>query len=189
MPRNFAENFTGRVRLKYRTFGFDHEAMLRGHRSMNAEEADGIANKLAALINIFDDERWPDWVVLGWEYCLAASTLWVPFVPTDAAIALGTANPTGRSGSRAATMLRWIGRSVGGSPWSLSLFGLAYDTRTVQGEDFRLTGAESAPIGTFITGLTEIAPELVGIDDEIVVPKLYANIKDNDAIVKKLRQV
>lgn len=189
MPRNFAENFTGRVRLKYRTFGFDHEMILRGAMDMTPEQADTIASKIAALVNIFDDERWPDWVALGWEYCLSASTLWVPFAPSDAVIEPGTANPTGRPAARAATQLRWVGRSEGGSPWSLTMFGLAYDTRTTQGGDFRLTAAESAPIGTFITGLTEIAPGLIGIDDNPVTPKLYANIKDNDAIVKKLRQV
>ena len=177
-----------RVRMHYRVQSFDHSLMARGPVAGDETDAVAIAGKLAALVNTQNASRYTDWALLGYDWCPAGGDIWFPVdAGEDGVVDAGEASTSGRIAAAAAAQLRFEARSASGSKASYTLFGTTWDPSDTPANDFRVTTTEHATIAAFVTGLTELSPSFVAIDAGVIIPKLYANVKYNDAIMKQLR--
>jgi len=82
--------------------------------------------------------------------------------------------------------VNFVGRSLGGSRVAWYLFNVKHETGTANN---RLTNTEDSHVGGVLTAISDTAINLVGIDQNPIVMKSYANTGINDAVAKKSRSL
>lgn len=185
MP-DFAPNFTFRYRVKYSVGGHTHRMQVRGVPATTTAALGSFATAIEDFLNALTANRYSDFVVLGADYALADSDVFLPCVaPAPDA---GTYTIAGRSASSNALALSFPGRSDVGLRAILFLYGTALLPGVIsEVSDFRITSAEDATIAAAIAVLAGSPPVLVANDGVHVNWYPYCNVKYNDYWVRKTR--
>ena len=189
---DFATIDTPRVRLHYRVQGLDHSIMGRmpiGDTIINASD---YLNLLTGMLNELTAQRYTDWALLAADFAAQDSDVFLPiapggYTPTDA----GTVTTAGREVSAAAAQIRFEGKGTGGSKVSLSVFGTNWFPGLTAAADFRVTAAENPQISAAVDYLNSGSHgvNLRAIDGSVAVWKGYVNVKFNDKILDRIRNI
>jgi hypothetical protein len=88
-----------------------------------------------------------------------------------------------------AKVLTFVGRTTAGGPWKISQFGVATEGLEVAGgKNFRVLAGEDTDVGNAIAALQAGAGTILGNDANTVAFYEYADVKENDRWVKKVRR-
>ena len=185
----YAPNYTPRLRVRYHAALANHSQTWRFPTTGVASV--GLVAAIAAVQAYYDDLAelfWDDLEFISMSYAQIDSDVFLPVgtLTISGAIATPTGDP-----SIKAQACSFVGRTELGQPAKIFQYGLAIASEdNPNASDFRITPLELAPIDTaiaelngFITGLV-----LCGSDGTAVTWYPYANFKDMDYWVKRVRQ-
>jgi hypothetical protein len=183
---DFAPNYTARYRFRYSSLGKTHACTWRVASSVT--DPTSVAAKVGLFLADMEGSLWDDFTVIGADFALADSDIFLPAVPPDqpaGAVGVGASNV-----SDAAFALSFVGRTTLGGKARFFLYGtndveLVRDTK---GNDLKLLSSESTQISDAVVRLNETGPSLVGNDDAVAVWYEYVNMKYNDRWVRRLRR-
>lgn len=188
MP-DFAAVDTPRVRVHYRVQALDHSIEGRMPIDDTIINAPDYINILTDMLTALVGSRYSDWSVLGYDFRAQDSEVAIPIsAGSVTAPAAGTVSTSGRVAGQAAAQMRFEGRSTGGSKCSITLFGTNWLLTGVS-EDFRITYAENSGVANAIDALNNMTTQLRAIDGQPVVWKQYVNLKYNDRVMRRLRNI
>lgn len=184
----FAPNFTPRLKVRYRAAQANHTQLWRfpqvGVAGINRDAA------IAAVQGVYDlltPIMFDDWAVLDLSYADENSDV---FLPTTGLVAIGTESMVGLDPDIKAAAVSFVGRTAGGQPAKYAQFGV--NTEGFVGDnakDFRISPGEDTTIDGVIALLnTYLSPLLICGSDKLAISwKSYANMKDYDYWVKRVR--
>jgi hypothetical protein len=184
---DFAPNFTARYKLRYSTVGLTHTMQWRIARGAGVTGLNNMILKVAAFLNVFVVQRYTDWTALSATYAPEDSDIFLPAaVPT---VAAGTAVIPANPKSESILSVGFVGRSNLGQKARLFVYGMAMGPVPTEptADDFRLTAAEAAVVGSGVTILNNGSPNIVASDDAVVGWYSYANLKFNDYWLRQIR--
>lgn len=184
----YAPNFTPRLKVRYRAAQANHTQLWRfpqvGVAGVN------LAASVAAIQAVYDlltPIMFDDWSVLDLSYADLNSDV---FLPTTGLVAIGTESMVGLDPDIKAQAISFVGRTVGGQPAKMAQFGMNVEGFVGDnGNDFRISPGDDATIDGVIALLnTYNSPLLICGSDKLAVSwKAYANVKDYDYWVKRVR--
>lgn len=186
MP-DFAPNYTFRYKVKYIGNGHAHHMLWRYAPATTIASLPGIRLQVQDFLNALDPANfYNDFNILGADYALADSDVFLPAVPIPAFS--GSVSTAGRPDSAAASALSFPGRSSLGHRATFFLFGTIFQPVTAAGAlDFRVLGTENANISDAVGILNDTDPPITANDGVEVVWYPYANMKYNDYWVRQVR--
>lgn len=176
---DFAPNFTGRMRLRYRAGTATHSITWRVARGGVLSNYEAAADKLILLLNDLTALRYTDWAALSWEYCFEDDDVFLPLTPSET-LAAGTGGAPTAVGVAKANAFSFVGRSLDGQKAKFFVYGLSRYSESYIIDNFRVTPSEVPQFGLAITRLNETSPALVGSDNATVIWYPYVNQKTND---------
>jgi hypothetical protein len=187
MP-DYAPNYTGRVKLRYRVMGRVYTMGVRGSTVMDATEAQGVGESLKDALVDGGDMLSGDWTALDWSWCPPSSNIFLPLagVATGDFGTSGTLDPANKS--NLANAMHIAGRTVAGGKAGFFIYGTTLGNAAGAGSDFTVFTTENLAFATFILSLNAPTSPLYGNDGTPVVWYPRATVKDNDYIVRKVRQ-
>ena len=184
----FAPNFTPRLKIRYHAAFANHTQLWR-FPELGAFSA-GATAAVAAVQAFYDDiATWmfDDWAILDTSIADVDSDVFVPFAgPT----VTGTQSTAGVPNDIKAGAVSFVGHTANGQPAKVAQFG--FNVPAMSGDnalDFRFSAGEVAEIDTAIAELNGFLVGLVlcGSDGSGISWKPYANFKDYDYWVKRVR--
>lgn len=183
---DFAPNFTPRLRIRYTSLGKTHSQIWRVVRGVT--DPSGLVGKVHSYLNAMVPALWSDFTILGADWALEDSDVFLPVTPPAAVT--GANDASGAHTTDAAFAFSFVGRSSAGAKHRVFQYGTtgAGAFGSVLANDFRLNVAESAPIAAAVTALNELSPAVAANDGFGVTWYPYANMKYNDNWVKRLRR-
>lgn len=183
---DFAPNYTARYRIRYTSLGKSHSMTFRVASSVT--DPTGIAAKVGLILNDLEPILFSDWTIVGADFALADSDVFLPAVLPDAPT--GGVSAGGAVATDAAAAISFVGRTTLGGRARMFLYGtfVGAVVRTAVSNDWRLTSAENASISAAIVRLNETSPALVGNDDAVALWYEYVNIKYNDRWLRRMRR-
>lgn len=186
MP-DFAPNYTFRYRVKYVGNGHTHHLLWRYAPSTTVAALPAIRLQVQDFLNAVGPANfYADFTILGADYALADSDIFLPAVPVP--VFSGTFVLTGRPESAEAAALSFPGKSSLGQRAIFFLFGTIFQPATAAGVlDFRILASENANISDAVDVLDATDPVLVANDGVEVNWYPYANFKYNDYWVRQVR--
>jgi hypothetical protein len=185
MP-DFAPNFTPRYRVRYSSQGKSHRMQFRVARGVT--DPTGIATKVGAFLAALEDGLYADWTVLGADFALTDSDIFLPVDPPTSPS--GGVSLSGITVAAAAGSISFPGRSANGLRAVIYVYGSGFNVNVGRATDadFRMLATESSIISDAIAALNELSPAVVGNDGATATFYPYVNMKFNDHWVRKLRQ-
>lgn len=183
---DFAPNFTARYRYRYQTVGKNHSQTWRV--AADVTDPTAIAAKVGLFLDDLADSLWDDFTILGAEFALADSDVFLPAVLPS--FGGGNVASSGQEPSDAAYAGSFVGRTIAGQKARMFQFGLNFveSVRATIGNDWKILSSEASTVSAAIVRLNETSPAIVGNDNEIVVWYEYINVKYNDRWVRRLRR-
>lgn len=184
---DFAPNFTARYRLRYSTLGHTHTQQWRIARGAGVAGLNNMILKVAAFWAALQSNLWNDVTFLSATYAAEDSDIFLPAaVP---AAPTGALTPPANPISQSIVSTGFVGRSNAGQKARVFVYGVATSPEETSslGDDFRLSGAESANVNAAVVVLNNGSPNVVGSDDNGVSWYNYANIKYNDYWLRRIR--
>lgn len=185
----YAPNFTARLRVKYHAALANHSQTWR-FPSFGVGGA-GLAAAEAAVQAFYDDiapVMYDDWAFISSSFADVDSDVFLPaasFTLTGT-ITTPTTDPSIKAGG-----VSFVGRSSGGQPAKVFQYGISVPiSDSHNAGDFRINPTEIPEIDTAIAELNGFIAGLVlcGSDGQAVTWYPYANFKDMDYWVKRIRQ-
>lgn len=180
---SYAPNYTPRVRVKYLAAGIEHTIMMRAARGSSAGSLDAQVGSIRACFNfgaglLVDDFAW-----ISAEYALTDSD---DFFPRSLPAAVtGTQPVTELSLKKRIRSTNFNGR-VSGSRAAIYFYGFVWDDGfEMAADNGRVTPTEESFIGSIATELSGQAHAGNGLQ---AIFHQYANIKENDHLLKLLRR-
>ena len=186
VARDFAPNYTPRLRLRYQVGGKSHAMTARAALTATFADAETYAGKLANFLNALKDARYTDWTPVACEWAEKDSDSFLPVgLPV---IDFGTFTTINRRPSELAEFWQFVGRGLNGSKGSLYVYGLAPNINTNDvTNDYRILGTEDLNLSAGLVSLSEVAPGFYAIDGSLMNWYPYVNVKSNDRWVHKIR--
>lgn len=183
---DFAPNYTARYRVRYSSLGKTHSMTWRVASSVT--DPTGVASKMGLFLSDMAGSLWTDWTVIGADFCLADSDIFLPAPPPDQPTGIVATNPA--FAGMAADAISFVGRSTNGGKARFFLYGtnLGQLDDEATGADWRFTSAEISQVADAVVRLNETSPALVANDDHVVTWYEYVNFKPNDRWVRRLRR-
>jgi hypothetical protein len=184
---DYAPNFTPRYVFNYTSAGAPHSMQVRVARGTVRADA-AVTSKLAVVLSSMSTALLIGFAVTSGTYYPEDGDIGFPVVLGDLIEVEGSSAVVPNATYRA-VQLRFEGRGDQGGRTSLSVFGTVFVD--LDGDpilrDFRILSSENVPIASVITALSELAPQFVAMGSTTTVWKSYANVKFNDAWVRKIR--
>lgn len=155
---------TNRLLVDYRVGGVDrHTAMFRFQVDTNSDEA---TDKVSGVLEEINDAFYTDTVFESARWAQKGDNVSfpVPFSPVT-----GAASTTGRPLDFRARFLSMVGRTITGTNWHLSLFGVTL----IPDANFIILDSEF-PAGAEIREALVTAPNpICGVDENLIIPLTY----------------
>lgn len=181
MP-SYAANYTPRVRLTYVAAGIEHTIQMRGPRGANSAAMDAKIGSIRACFNFMLDKLASDFAWVSAEF---AATDDDNFIPTSMPAALVGAAPVATFTKKQRCRSTGFVGSTAGSRAAIFFYGILWgDALNAPADNGRVTPAEYAAVASVVTELSGQAYAGNGLSASF---KNYANIKDNDGLLQKLR--
>jgi hypothetical protein len=189
----FAPNFTARVKLEYVCFGRHHTQQWR------TPVAGALDASIGALIveigNYYADIQGGlsiDFAILSTTFARENSDIFLPSIlGVTVAPAGGVPDPAAIKRA-SAQQLSFVGRTSGGNRGIVYQYGWVENLLGEPGgevpDDFRINPGENATIDATIGDMNGVFTTFCGNDGLPLTWKLYANMKYNDNILKKIRK-
>lgn len=181
----FAPTFTPRYKLHYHVGGIDHSITIRGQRGEDGSALGTRANTVATIFNTFATDLMDDFAWLFGEYALTDSDVFIPGgVPGLAPV--GLTDVTTMTLKQRITGTTFAGKGTTGRA-RLTLFGINWpvDVSPEAGNDYKVTSAEDARVGTAATAASE---HFFTAGNTAAIFHNQATIKEWDDLVKKARR-
>lgn len=189
---DFATIDTPRVRLHYSVQGLQHSMMGRMPIDDTIINATDYISMLIGLVDAMATQRYSDWAVLAYEFAAQDSDVFLPIAPgAFTPPAAGAVSTTGREVAAAAAQIRFEGKGTGGSKVSITMFGTNWFPGLTAATDFRVTGTENPVIGDAVDYLNSGSHgvNFRAIDGSVAIWKDYVNVKFNDKILNRIRNI
>lgn len=185
---DYAPNVTPRYKVKYRHALAEHTVQVRVVRGTTPAH-DDVLGKLNLIFAAVASSRWSDFAWLSAEYTPQDTDVSIPIAMTELTSVGGAQAIADVKPIHKGLQTRFVGRGNAGSPVSLSIFGLNFDTFTTTPAlyDFRITRGEIQTVDDANDALSELAPAFVAVNSSSTIWKTYANVKVNDAWLKQIR--
>jgi hypothetical protein len=186
---SYAPNFTARFRVRYHAANANHVQTWR--YPANGTLGIGTAAAQAAIQAYYDliaSDLYDDFAVISCAYAVEDTDIFLPY--SSITVTGGTALPVGDVSVKAGA-ISLVGRTAGGQPAKIFQYGFSASNRgTGESQDFRINPGESASIDAAVEFLNALIGDftLCGNDALGVTWYPYANVKDNDYWVKRVRQ-
>jgi len=184
----YAPTWTGRLKISYFAAQAVHS---QTWRYPGPSSGSGVTDLVAAIQAYYDALQpilWEDAIINAVTVADVNSPIFLPivnpFTSIAGAIVLDTFEPKDK-----AEVCTFIGRTTTGNPWKISQFGVATGQIEVTGQlNFRVLASENVDIGNAVAALQAGGGTILGNDAGSVAIYEYANIKENDRWVKKVRR-
>jgi len=155
---------SARLLVDYRVGGVDvHTAMFRFQPGTSSDEA---ATKISEVLTELNDAFYTDTTFENarWAQKGDPNSFPVPWTPV-----VGTASTGGRPADFRARFLSMVGRTITGTQWRLSLFGVIL----IPDANFIITDAEF-PVGAEMRFALCADPNpICGVDENVIIPLNY----------------
>ena len=181
---DYADNFTGRHRTRYRGNGRVHTMKLRLQNDVNPNSP-AVATMVGGFLSTMLTNMYNDFAIISADYANKDSDVYLPVATLPAlsgSPSAGAADPI-----YSAQYANFIGRSVGGETAKFFLYGLKLGVGALT-TDWKLTGAEVATLTAAIGTLNAASAILAGPDGNEVAWYPYVNTKFSDHWVKQARK-
>lgn len=183
---DFAPNYTARYRMRYTSLSKNHALTWRVLNTVTDPAA--VAAKMELFLADMEGRLWTDFTVVGADFALADSDVFLPCVAPASPTGAATTNPA--YAAHAADAISFVSRSAAGGKGRFFLYGTNYGRTedTAEQVDWRITSGEDATIAAGVARLNETSPSLVCNDNHVAVWYEYANFKPNDRWIRRLRR-
>lgn len=184
----YAPNWTGRLRISYFAAGAIHSQVWRYPGPSSGSGVTDLITAIGAYLTALAPILWDDFQVNAVTVADIDSAV---FLPIDNPFTgfLGTVDVADLFPAAKAFTLSFVGRTTGGGPWKLTQFGVVESPlEGLAGRNFRVLQGENADVGNCISALQAGAGIILGNDAGAVAVYNYANAKDNDRWLKKVRR-
>lgn len=184
----YAPTWTGRLKISYFAGQAIHSQTWRYPGAADGSGPTILLAAITAYLEALQPILWEDYIINAVTVADVNSPIFLP-IPNPitgiaGAITLDNFEPADK-----AEVVTFIGRSTAGGPWKIGQFGIATRQIEVTGSlNFRVLEAENVDIGNAIDALTTAAGGFIANDGQAVRMYGYANIKENDRWVKKVRR-
>lgn len=184
MP-DFAPNYTARYKLIYSVAGLQHSLGLRFAASMSQSAVTaGAESLLNTIFGLVSSRMMTSFTLIDAEYSAANSSFFVPV--GLGSLAVSPSVSVGIAPMDEIVTTTWAGRSTGGHKAKFVMFGIFWGVTDPDFDDFAVTPAEMAFVGTVAGALN--GGNIVANDN---LPATFwrprATIKVNDAWVDNRR--
>lgn len=182
---DYAPNATARLKVKYRVGNRNHNFTWRLPRNTDADAAGDYVDKVNTFLTNAEPVLWSDFTLLGGDFAPADSEVFLPIGGFDTIT--GATASAGRTAGNNSVFLQFIGRGALGAKGSFYLYGASFDPFLSYAGDYRITNSENTTVSALTGTLSEVAPNLVAIDNSTMTWYGYVNIKANDHWVHRSR--
>jgi hypothetical protein len=187
----YADNFTSRFRVGYRSAGRQHSLKIRCGTLDLPTAVTGFAPALVGFLNALTGLRSPTWLLESVNFALAGTDVYLPVGLTSfTGIAAGVTTAPIDDKGFAPHFLSFGGRTYTGNNMRFALYGVAVDPSASPGNnsnDYRISRGESPEVNNAINEIFGYAA-LSGADGQPVVPYDYANVGVNAYWQRKIRR-
>lgn len=179
----WAPNYSPRWKGRYIAAGIEHTIQVRAQRDQSAFITQGLGAYVSSIFNLFSDDLAEDFAWIGAEFAMTDSDVFTPTaVPAPPSADQAVVNFTLR---QRCTSTNLNGRG-GGSRAALYMYGIRWiDSIGSPGENGRLTGAEDPRVTAAVAICTA---NFFANNGGSAIWHDYANIKENDHLLKLLRR-
>lgn len=184
---DFATINTARFFVDYTALSTAHTMMFRVPRGTTPAQLEPWFDKVDVFLDALDGLLYTDWAITGVRFAEEDSPLSFPIGHNITSPTGAVAVPTDGLDAAKARHYSFTGRSSGGSPAAVFLYGLLFNEDAAAGSGWRHTSAESTPVLNAVAALNG-SPANVGVDNNPVVWRPYANLKFNDHQLRKARR-
>jgi hypothetical protein len=180
----FAPNYANRYIVRYRAAGKEHDCSFLYGTTPAAPDVGlvtGVSNFFAAI----GPKLYTDFAIVRASYREAGGLTTFPATAPTGGTGAGTSNP-----GDAARFASFTARSTTAQPWTLYLYGVAYDpgdAAATAAQDYRVYEAEDGDIGDAIDELEAITA-LTSLDGAALVFNRYMNVSYSRYWQNKLRR-
>lgn len=184
----YAEDYSNRYRVRYTTGRFIHHNLFHYGPDPEVPPAELLA-QIASFYDALSAALVNSWEIIGAEYAMAGSNVFIPTAPPVVAVA-----PAGGTIilPYEANRITFRGKGLGGRTTSLAILGQIFrPDLSVEGYDFRVTRSENPSIDNAIAALNAEGisdpTEISTIDGLAAAWWPDVTIKQDDTMVKRLR--
>lgn len=183
----YAPHYTSRVKIHYFVQGAGHTMQFRFPGPISGS---GLTDALGAIndwLVALADTMYDDWTVSAVTAADQDSNIFLPQV--NPFTVTGTVDPADRQPIEKAFTVSFPARSSGGNPFKVSLYGCSrVSVELATEENGRVRAGENPDVDAAIDVLQLAGAALIGNDALPLLWYDYANVKDNDRWLKKIRR-
>lgn len=184
----YAPTWTGRLKVSYFAGQAIHS---QTWRYPGPASGSGVTDLIAVIQAFYDalaPVAWNDWAINAVTVADLGSPIFLPIVNPFSLIT-GSSDIVDFEPEDKAEALTFVGRTTGGNPWHITQFGIDRDAIESAGsKNFRVLHPENATIAAAIDVLVAGGGTVLGNDAGAVAMYQYADLKENDRWVKKVRR-
>lgn len=180
---NYAPNYTGQMKVRYHSGGFEHTFTIRQGRGFGAVPNYTMTNLFHNFMNRIRQFLPTNFSVLGADFIPPDERIARPMDYQDFNVSGSGTPPSGDAWK--ANALGFVGKTAGGNRAALYFIGVTPSGAYPMFNNYRITAEEWTELGIAINDLN--ACGIVGADNSIVTWLPYVNFKAMDYWVKKLR--
>lgn len=183
---SYAPHYTSRLRIKYLGSGRPHNMLFRFPGPSDGSGLTEALTVIGAFLDALAPLMYDDFTVISVSIANIDTNIFLPYATTltpTGSIAASTRTP-----AEEATAWTFVARTTGGNPWKFSLFGLYQNgIEGGPGQNYRVVFGENGDMDAALAVLNGGGTALIGNDGLPTHWAPYADYKDNDHYVKKVR--
>jgi len=184
----FAPTWTGRVKITYFAAQAVHTQTWRYPGPASGSGVTDLLTTISSFYNALANVLYEDFNVNSVTVADIDSPVFLPIINPFAS-GIGTVALIDFEPEEKANVATFVGRSTGGHPWKIGMFGLVFGSIEVAGSrNYRVLETENITIGSAISALIAGAGTILANDANTVAMYNYCNLKPNDRWVKKVRR-